>query len=161
MNMKLLKRPQLYWLTVSVLVLALDQLTKWMALQSLPLNVPQKILPVFNLTLAYNRGAAFSFLSDAGGWQRWLFTVIALSIATGLLVWMARLKDSDRVTGIALGLILGGAMGNLIDRLRYGYVIDFLQFHLKQYYWPVFNIADMAVVCGAFLVAWMMWRASD
>lgn len=137
---------------VIAIVLILDQLSKWWAISYLTLYHPKVILPFFNLTLAYNKGAAFSFLNSAGDWQNAFFIVVSLSISIGLLIWYKRLSEKDRYERLALCLILGGALGNLIDRVHYGYVIDFLECHINQYYWPIFNIADSAVCLGAVLL---------
>lgn len=134
------------------IVLILDQLTKSWAVSSLTLYHPKVILPFFNLTLAYNKGAAFSFLNTAGNWQNIFFITISLCISIGLLIWYKKLTQKDKYEGLALCLIIGGAWGNLIDRFHYGYVIDFLEFHIKTYYWPIFNIADSAVCVGAALL---------
>jgi signal peptidase II len=106
------------------------------------------LLPFFNLTLAYNPGAAFSFLSDQGGWQRWFFIVLAFVVSAVLLVWLSRLKREERWTAVALGLIIGGAVGNLIDRIWLGHVIDFIQLHYADLFWPAFNVADSAITVG-------------
>lgn len=109
------------------------------------------VLPFFNLTLAYNEGAAFSFLSDQGGWQRWFFAFVAAFVTIVLVIWLSRLKD-EKVLAISLALVIGGAIGNLIDRLMLGYVIDFLDFFYGQYHWPAFNVADIAISVGVFLM---------
>jgi signal peptidase II len=118
---------------------------------------PIKLLPVLELTYAENTGAAFSFLHDAGGWQRWLFAAIALIVAIAVAVWMARLQRSQRLLLASLALILGGAIGNLVDRLRFGYVVDFISAHWGEHYFPAFNIADSAITIGAgFMLLDMM-----
>jgi len=109
------------------------------------------VLGVFNLVLAHNTGAAFSFLNDAGGAQRWLFTAIA-TVASVWIVWLLRKHHAQLLFSLALSLILGGALGNLVDRIAYGYVIDFLQFHWNAHYFPAFNVADSAITCGAFIL---------
>jgi signal peptidase II len=142
-----------FWLWITVLVLLLDQATKLWADAYLELAQPVPILPFFNLTLLYNTGAAFSFLADAGGWQRWLFSGIAVLVSGFILLWMAKLKRSQLWLGCALALILGGAIGNnLIDRLIYGHVIDFIDVYYQQWHWPVFNIADSAITIGAIML---------
>ena len=138
----------LRWLWLSLLVVALDQGSKQLAEATLQLHERVPLLPVFNLTLAYNEGAAFSFLSDQGGWQRWLFTGLALGVTVVLLVWLSRLRPGERLLAAALALIVGGAVGNLIDRILWGHVIDFLDFHYQQWHWPAFNLADSAIVVG-------------
>lgn len=139
----------LKWTGLSGLVILIDQLTKWQAERVLDLHIPVPVMPSFNLTLVYNTGAAFSFLSDAGGWQRWFFSLLALAVCIFLLTWLARLDRSEKWTAIGLSLVLGGALGNLIDRLLYGHVIDFIQWYYQDYYWPTFNIADSAIFVGA------------
>lgn len=139
------------WLGLSALVIALDQLSKAWIISHFAFGETYTVLSVFNLVLAHNTGAAFSFLNDAGGMQRWLFSIIAI-IAS---VWIVRLlrKHSGQVLfALALSMILGGALGNLIDRLSYGYVVDFLSFHWEEHYFPAFNLADSAITCGAFLL---------
>lgn len=140
------------------MVVILDQLTKWGATSSLILYHPKVILSFFNLTLAHNKGAAFSFLNSAGHWQNAFFIIVTCFVSTGLLFWYKKLSREDRVERVALCLIIGGAWGNLIDRFHYGYVIDFLEFHLGSYYWPIFNIADSAVCLGAVLLLFTTLR---
>ena len=114
------------------------------------------VMPFFNFTLMYNYGAAFSYLSNAGGWQRWFFTIIALVISVILVVWLCRLKPQEKWLGFGLSLVLGGAIGNVIDRMRFGYVVDFIQWFANwgenTYYWPAFNIADAAIFTGTALI---------
>jgi signal peptidase II len=133
-------------------VIILDQLTKIWATQTLTFNQPIAVLPFFNLTLLHNTGAAFSFLANAGGWQRWFFTILAIGVSFVLVLWLARLKSNQYGLASALALILGGALGNVIDRLNYGYVIDFLDFYYKTWHWPAFNIADSAITIGAAIL---------
>lgn len=140
------------WLWLSGLVIVLDQLTKWLAETNLTLYRPVPVLPFFNLTLMYNTGAAFSFLANAGGWQRWFFLILSLIISIILVIWLSRLKAGEGRLAVALALILGGAVGNLIDRALYGYVIDFLDFYYGQWHWPAFNLADSAITIGAILL---------
>jgi len=142
----------LNWLWISGLVVILDQITKWIADRSLELHVPVSVMPSFNFTLVYNSGAAFSFLSEAGGWQRWFFSLLTISICALLLIWLKRLDEHEKPAAIGLSLVLGGALGNLIDRLMYGYVIDFIQWYYYGYYWPTFNVADSAISVGATLL---------
>ena len=143
-----------HWLWLSLMVILLDQATKLAADAMLELHRPLSIAPMFNLTLVYNPGAAFSFLSDAGGWQRWFFIVISTGISAMLLRWVWTLPARETLPAAALSLILGGALGNLLDRLAYGYVIDFIDVYYHQYHWPVFNIADSAITIGACLFAY-------
>lgn len=136
-------------------VIVFDQITKVAVDRSLELYEQIKILPIFNITLAYNEGAAFSMLSDAGGWQRWLFTIISSVVSIILAVWLYRMTMREKFTSISIALILGGAIGNLIDRVIYGHVVDFIQVHWKGSYFPSFNIADSAIFCGTALLLWL------
>ena len=142
----------LKWLWTSSFVILLDQITKWVADHSLELHVQVPIMPSFNFTLVYNTGAAFSFLSGAGGWQRWFFSLLAILICIVLVVWLKRLHAHEKWIAIGLSLVLGGALGNLIDRLFYGYVIDFIQWYYKGFYLPTFNIANSAITVGATIL---------
>lgn len=143
-----LKRTWL-WFLLAIILVVLDQWTKWLASESLEYGLPMVILPVFNLTLLHNPGAAFSFLSDAGGWQRWFFTGISSVVSVVLIIWISRLKQGQAWLAASLALILSGAIGNLIDRVLYGYVIDFISVHYERHYFPAFNIADSAITVGA------------
>ena len=140
------------WLWLTGLVIILDQITKILADNSLVFGIKNAVFPGFNLTLLYNQGAAFSFLSDAGGWQRWFFIFLSSAVSLFLFLWIKKVDDNNRVLLAALTLILGGAIGNLIDRSIYGYVIDFIQVYYDVYYWPAFNIADSAISLGAGLL---------
>jgi len=151
----------LVWLRLSALILFLDQGTKILAEYYLELYRQVEILPFMNLTLMQNEGAAFSFLADAGGWQRWFFVVLTVVITVFLLRWLRSLSDYERWLAIAIALIIGGAIGNLIDRVQYGYVIDFLDFHAMGWHWPAFNIADSAIFIGATIVVWDAIFGSD
>ena len=137
---------------LAVLVVALDQWTKWLASMQLSFNTPVEILPVFNLTLHYNTGAAFSLLADAGGWQRLLFSAISMVVSLFLCSWIWRLNRHEKLMAASLALILGGALGNLWDRLLMGHVIDFISLHYASYYFPTFNVADSAITVGAGLM---------
>ncbi len=139
----------LKWLWVTVLILILDRATKLLALLYLNPHQPKYLFSFFNLTLAFNYGAAFSFLSGESGWQRWFFAAIAIIFSVAILIWLARMPKAQKWQGLGLALILGGALGNLYDRVIQGYVIDFIQWHVQNYYWPIFNIADSAVCVGA------------
>lgn len=141
----------LRWLWLSAVVLALDLWTKSLAENALELYQRIEVLPFFNFTLAYNSGAAFSFLADAGGWQRWFFALVALVATLVITAWLLRLR-AERMVALALSLILGGAVGNLWDRLTLGHVVDFLDFHWAGYHFPAFNIADSAITVGAILL---------
>lgn len=140
------------YLFMALVVIVIDQWTKSLASSQLQYGVPVEILPVFNLTLQHNLGAAFSFLSDAGGWQRWFFTAISAVVSVVLAVWIFRLNDNQRLLALSLALILGGAIGNLIDRVLLGYVVDFISVHYQQRFFPAFNIADSAISVGAVLM---------
>lgn len=142
----------LKWLWLSLIALVLDQWSKIAIDKSMQLYESIAVFPYFNLTYVHNTGAAFSFLSDAGGWQRWLFASMALIISVVLTIWLYRLKNHETLLAIALSLVLGGAIGNLIDRLAYGYVIDFLDVYYQTWHWPAFNIADSAIFVGVFLM---------
>lgn len=145
-------RGKLIWLWLSVVVVVLDQLTKYLASASLEYGRPVELLPVFDLTLLHNTGAAFSFLAGAGGWQRWLFALLAAVVSIVLVVWLKRLKAHETWLAIALALVLGGALGNLYDRVVLGYVVDFISVHYQRYYFPAFNLADSAITVGAIML---------
>lgn len=142
----------LRWLWLSAVVLVLDQATKFAADDQLTLYAPVEVLPFFNLSLSYNPGAAFSFLAGASGWQRWFFSVLALGVSVFIVLWIKRLQAHERWTAAGLALILAGAIGNLIDRLLYGHVVDFIQLYYDRFYWPTFNIADSAITVGAVIL---------
>jgi len=148
----------LKWTWISLVVVVLDQLTKWMASSQLEMFNSVPVMPLFNLTLMHNTGAAFSFLSDAGGWQRWFFTVLAVGVSVLIVVWLRRLPPADKSTAAALALILGGAVGNVIDRVRFGYVVDFLDVYVGTAHWPAFNIADSAITVGAVILVLVSLR---
>jgi signal peptidase II len=147
-----------HWLWVSLIVLVLDQATKWLVLASLDPYQVIELVPNLNLTLMFNPGAAFSFLSDAGGWQRWLFAGFAVAVTLVLLVWLLRLAPNERWLAAGLALIIGGAVGNLIDRMLLGHVVDFVQVYLPFLPfaifnpWPAFNVADSAISIGVVLL---------
>ncbi|HSR65400.1 MAG TPA: signal peptidase II [Xanthomonadaceae bacterium] len=144
----------LSWLGVSALVIALDQLSKAWVLAHLRGGQPVPVIDGFwNWYLTYNTGAAFSFLSDAGGWQKYLFMVLALVVSATLARWLARTPRGDWKTALPFALVIGGALGNLLDRLQHGHVIDFIQWYWRDHYWPAFNIADSAIVVGAVALA--------
>lgn len=142
------------WVALAVVCFILDQVTKVWVTQEFAYREVLEVLPVFNLTLAHNYGAAFSMLSNAGGWQRWLFTGFALVASVIILGWLRRTSKNLRVFCISLALILGGALGNLYDRVVHGYVIDFLDFHWNGAHFPAFNVADSAITLGAILMLW-------
>ena len=147
------------WLLVSLAVVALDQWSKAWIVRHMTFHVARALLPVLDLTLAHNSGAAFSFLATASGWQRWLLTALAVVVGALIVAYLGRLEA--RRQGLlcsALALILGGALGNLIDRLRLGYVIDFISFHWHDHYFPAFNVADSSITIGAVLLLIDLWR---
>jgi signal peptidase II len=141
------------WLPVAVAVIALDQFTKLLVVHHVPLYSSIKVLPVLDISLRYNKGAAFSFLEGASGWQRWFFTALALGVAGVILVWMQRLKArSQWLLCLSLACILAGALGNVIDRLRLGHVVDFIVAHWHHAEFPAFNVADSSITIGAALL---------
>jgi len=142
----------LRWIWLSLLVLLLDQASKLAVDASMQLFESIRVFHYFNLTYVRNTGAAFSFLSQAGGWQRWLFAGLALVMSGMMWIWLARLKEHETLLAMALALVLGGAIGNLIDRVAYGYVIDFLDVYYQDWHWPAFNIADSAICIGVGLM---------
>lgn len=141
------------WLVLSVVVILLDQVTKWIARSALLPYEPHSVIPHFlNWTLAFNRGAAFSFLAASGGWQTWAFGILALIVCIALIVWLARTPAGDWRTGLPVALIIGGALGNLIDRVMFGQVTDFIQVYWRNWHYPTFNVADSAITVGAVLL---------
>lgn len=134
------------------LIAVLDQITKIWADTTLEMYEQIPVTGFFNITKAYNYGAAFSFLDNEGGWQRWFFTLISLVVSIVLCVWLYRMKRAEKWLSLAIALILGGAVGNLIDRAWYGYVVDFIQVYWQTSYFPSFNIADAAISCGTVLL---------
>lgn len=147
----------LKWIWISIGVVLLDQATKYVAESSLIWGQPVEIFPWFNFSLAYNAGAAFSFLSDAAGWQRWFFIAVGIVAVIIIVFWMRQLSARERVTAVALALILGGAIGNIIDRVLWGHVIDFIDWHYRDWHWPAFNIADSAISVGVALMIIMIF----
>jgi signal peptidase II len=146
------------WLWLAGVVIVLDQISKGMVLAALRPGDSVYVAPFFNWVLTFNRGAAFSFLSDAGGWQRWFFTVLALGVSVWIVAMLRRHAGEFRLS-LALTMILGGALGNVIDRIRFGAVVDFVQWHAAGYAWPAFNVADSAITLGAVLLAWDQFAA--
>ena len=142
-----------YWLSLSVVVALIDQVTKLWVGHGFGYGESKAVTDFFNLVLVYNSGAAFSFLSDAGGWQRWLLSAVAVA-ASVWIIWLLSRHAHQRLFSCALALILGGALGNLVDRVMYGYVVDFLDFYWGAHHFPAFNVADSAVSCGAALLLW-------
>jgi signal peptidase II len=146
------RRPGLLpWLAIAAVVIGLDQWTKALVVDAFELGDSRTVTPFFNLVRWHNTGAAFSFLADAAGWQRWFFIVLGFA-ATGFIVWMLLRHGGERLFSLALALILGGALGNVIDRLLHGYVVDFIQVHWRGAYFPSFNVADSAITVGAVLL---------
>lgn len=148
-----MRRP-LRWLWLSLAVIVLDLATKAAASAWLAYGQPVEVLPFFDLRLLHNTGAAFGFLADHPGWQRWFFAVVAIGAAVGLTIWLRRLKADETLMAASLALIIGGALGNLYDRLVHGYVVDFLSFHVAGWYYPAFNVADIAITLGAAGLIW-------
>lgn len=147
-------RNALPWLALSALVIVLDQWSKAWVLASLPEHTAIPVIDGFwNWYRTYNTGAAFSFLSDAGGWQKYLFTALAFGISAMLGYWLARTSRADWRTALPYALVIGGAIGNVIDRIQHGHVIDFIQWYWQDHFWPAFNIADSAIVAGAVGIA--------
>ena len=151
--------PLLRSLAIATLVLLLDQLSKWSALSNLKLGIPEEVLPFMNWLLLFNPGAAFSFLAQSSGWQRWFFTILGL-VASLYILWLLRKNQSDKMLSWALSLILGGALGNVLDRIMYGAVVDFIDLHYGNWHWPAFNIADSAISIGAALIVFSELRKS-
>ncbi len=138
-------------LAIATVTLLLDQLSKWSALSYLQLGVPEPVLPFLNWLLLFNPGAAFSFLAQGSGWQRWFFTILGL-VASIYILYLLRKSLSEKLLCIALSLILGGALGNVLDRIMYGAVVDFIDLHYGNWHWPAFNVADSAICIGAALI---------
>lgn len=151
------RRSGLIYLWLSAAVIALDQLSKAVIERSLGLYQSIAVLPVLEITRLHNTGAAFSFLADAAGWQRWLFTALAFIVSAALVIWLRRIDRGARVLASAVALILGGALGNVVDRVRLGHVIDFVHAHWGEHYFPAFNIADSAITIGAALLLLDAW----
>jgi signal peptidase II len=151
----------LRWYWVAGFAFVADQLSKLWVLANFELSETVQLLPFFNFTYVRNYGAAFSFLSDAGGWQRWFFTVIALGFSTLLTLWLRKQSHTLWRTNLAFTLVIGGALGNLVDRLYHGYVVDFLHFYWQSYHFPAFNIADSAIFIGAVLIIWDSFKPQE
>ncbi len=142
----------LMWLFLSLIILILDQITKTWVSSHLSFNQPINILPHFDLRLLHNTGAAWSILADQGGWQRWFLSGLAIIVSIIIMVWLTRLNSKQRWLACALALILGGALGNVMDRIIYGYVVDFIDIYYQTWHWPAFNIADIAISIGAVML---------
>lgn len=142
------------WLALAAVIVVIDQITKYVIVQQLALHQVITITPFFNIVYVRNPGAAFSLFASAGGWQRFFFIGVAI-VASVWVVWLLRRYPQQKLFCLALGMILGGAIGNLIDRILYGYVVDFVQVHYhSSYFFPAFNVADSAITCGAALLIW-------
>jgi signal peptidase II len=152
---------KLRWLWLAALIIVLDLGTKAMATAMLTYGNPVPVMPVFNFTLLHNTGAAFSFLAGASGWQRWFFVTLAVVVSVFLVRWLKKLKNDETWSAIAIVLILGGALGNVYDRVVHGYVVDFLHFYWNDYHFPAFNIADTAITIGAGMMILDIFRQSD
>ena len=160
--MPVAKPNALSWLGLSAVLIVADQWTKAWATASLVYRQPVPVIDGFwNWTLVHNYGAAFSFLSDAGGWQRWFFGGLAVVISAVLMVMLARTPRSDWRTALPFALVIAGALGNLVDRVRFGYVVDFVDWYAGSYHWPAFNVADSAIVVGAVLLVLFSFKAPD
>lgn len=149
---EILQKSGLRWLWLAAIIFIIDQVTKYWAVQALDFHESYQILSFFHFTYARNYGAAFSFLGDAGGWQKYLFTSIAFAVSAYLIYSLKRNSQAQRWTNIAFALILAGALGNAADRLMFGYVVDFLDFDLGFYRWPTFNVADISIFIGAAMI---------
>lgn len=145
-------RKNLKWLWLALAVIVLDLVTKAWFSTHMQLGESRQLLPFFSWTLAHNYGAAFSFLHDAGGWQRWFFGAIAVMVSVGIVGWLFKLKPNERFLAFGLALVLGGAIGNLHDRMTLGYVVDFVHVHYGTWHFPAFNIADCGITVGAFIL---------
>ncbi len=154
------KQGSLRWLWLALVVVVVDQATKLVAEQLLVVYEPVAVLPFFNFFLTYNVGAAFSFLRDAGGWQRWLFAAVSTGVGVFIVLWLQRIPGNQKWLACALALVLGGAVGNLIDRLLRagGGVLDFIDIYYGAWHWPAFNIADSAISVGAVMLLWSAVR---
>ena len=146
------KISMLRWGIIAVVILLIDQASKWLVLRHLDLEEAVQVMPGFNLQLAFNKGAAFGFLSQHSGWQRFLFVGLAIFVSISILVWLYRLNQKQFLDGLALSVILGGALGNLLDRIRFGQVIDFIDIYYQNWHWYTFNIADIAICIGAAIL---------
>lgn len=158
--LKKMRETGLIWLWLPIVLIGIDRYSKWWVANHLTFFEPYPVLPMFNLTLAYNTGAAFSFLDSASGWQNWFFSGLALVVSITVITWLAKIPANARWLSVALCLILTGALGNAWDRMSYGYVIDFLDFHLDGWHFAIFNIADSAICIGAFMMLFKFARKS-
>ena len=149
------------WYVVAVSVMLLDQLSKVWISNHLTYGEPVVLTSFFNFMLLHNHGAAFSFLAEAGGWQRWFFALIAVVVSALLIIWIHRSAEKNKREAFALAFILGGAIGNLYDRVVLGHVVDFIVFHYQDHYWPAFNLADSAITLGAFILIAEMFLTKE
>ena len=148
------------WYGLAGLIVVLDQLSKWVVLENIRFGETIHVAPFWNWVLTYNPGAAFSFLADQPGWQRWFFTVLALAVS-GWIALELKKNTHDRRLSLALAMVMGGALGNVIDRIRFGAVVDFIQWHAAGFFWPAFNVADSAITVGAVLLAFSTLTATN
>lgn len=146
------------WFFISFFIIVLDQVSKYLARHFIHFSESIAVVPGFDLTLRYNTGAAFSFLADGSGWQRWFLVGLALAVSVMLIIWLIRLPSKEKLEGLSFSLILGGALGNLIDRIFYGHVVDFILLYYKHWEWPAFNVADSAITVGVALFVWRLFK---
>ena len=151
-TVNMIKDNSLHWLWLSLILVICDQVSKYAMTKWLVYAQPENLFSGLNLTLVHNTGAAFSFLSEAGGWQRWFFIVLTSGVSIALIYWLSTLHRQRRWLAVALAMVLGGALGNLWDRISLGYVIDFIDVYYGQWHWPAFNIADSAICVGAVML---------
>lgn len=154
MRFRAFRATGLIWLWLTLLILVVDRITKYSAQYYLIPYEPLHLIPSFNFTLAYNKGAAFSFLDQASGWQAWFLGSVAMAVSLCIILWLYRNSMKQYWLNVTLALILGGALGNLWDRLMYGYVIDFIQLYVSHWSWPVFNVADSSISVGMVMLLW-------
>lgn len=148
------------WYALAALVIILDQLSKWLVLENIHFGEIIYVAPFWNWVLTFNPGAAFSFLADQPGWQRWFFSILAFAVS-GWIAFELRKHPEQKLLSLALALVMGGALGNVIDRVRFGAVVDFIQWHAAGFYWPAFNIADSAITVGAILLVFEQLTATN
>lgn len=147
------------WLALSALVVVVDQASKWVVSKMLTLHLPVAVMPHLDLVLVHNPGAAFSLFSEMGGWQRWVLLAVTFVICLFLYNWLKHLDRNETLSSAAIALIIGGAVGNAIDRLAYGYVVDFIDVYYEEYHWPVFNVADSAITVGVLVLFLAAFRS--
>jgi signal peptidase II len=148
------------WYALAALIVILDQLSKWVVLENIQFGQTIYVAPFWNWVLTWNPGAAFSFLADQPGWQRWFFTALALAVS-GWIALELKKHPEQKLLSLALTLVMGGALGNVIDRVRFGAVVDFIQWHAAGFYWPAFNVADSAITVGAILLVFEQLTATS